>query len=161
MIFVRFFYFLASIKGKESWETPIGTVIEGMDSVKKFYGGYGDMPPWGKGPEQGSIRKDGIAYIEKSYPLMDKFETCFVEIVYPNLFDYDERDVKNADIQNLDPPTVQRVAKNMKNKDETNILRYLRKSNTRSTNFIAFAVIFLAIAAFLLRRKTKGVEKTN
>lgn len=119
------------------------------------------MPPWGKGPEQGRIRKDGIAYIEKSYPLLDQFESCIVEIIYPNLFDYDERDVKNAEeFQNLDPPTVQRVAKTTKNKDET-IIRYLRKSSARSTNIVAFAVIFLAIAVFLLKRKTKGVEKTN
>ena len=31
--------------GKELWETPIGVVAEGMENVRAFYSGYGDMPP--------------------------------------------------------------------------------------------------------------------
>jgi len=31
--------------GKELWETPIGKVVEGMENVRDFYAGYGDMPP--------------------------------------------------------------------------------------------------------------------
>jgi hypothetical protein len=31
--------------GVELWETPVGQVIEGMEVVKQFYSGYGDMPP--------------------------------------------------------------------------------------------------------------------
>jgi hypothetical protein len=31
--------------GQNPWETPIGKIVEGMDHVKQFYGGYGDMPP--------------------------------------------------------------------------------------------------------------------
>ena len=31
--------------GRELWETPIGEVVEGMENVRAFYSGYGDMPP--------------------------------------------------------------------------------------------------------------------
>jgi hypothetical protein len=63
--------------GQSPWETPFGEVIEGMDNVRKLYS-YGDMPPWGKGPEQGPIRNRGSKYIEENFPLLDKFETCTV-----------------------------------------------------------------------------------
>jgi len=71
-------YVSASSFGKELWETPIGKVIVGMDSVNSFYSGYGDMPPWGKGPQQGLIHSKGRKYMEKEYPLSDKFLKCKV-----------------------------------------------------------------------------------
>jgi len=82
------------------WEVPIGQVIEGMENVRNFEGKYGDMPPWGNGPEQSRIHEEGSKYMEENYPLMDKFETCTVEIVFPNLLDYDDRDLKEpADVK--------------------------------------------------------------
>jgi peptidyl-prolyl cis-trans isomerase A (cyclophilin A) len=63
--------------GTELWETPVGKVIDGMDNVVEFYS-YGDMPPWGKGPEQGLIY-DGPSYINENFPMTDKFLTCSVE----------------------------------------------------------------------------------
>jgi len=66
--------------GENEWETPVGKVTKGMeDVVAAFYSGYGDMPPWGKGPEQQPIY-DGPKYIEDNFPLLDKFTTCTVEI---------------------------------------------------------------------------------
>lgn len=62
--------------GTEVWETPIGTVIEGIENVKKLYSGYGDMPPWGHGPQQGKIRQLGEDYIQLEFPLLDKFINC-------------------------------------------------------------------------------------
>jgi len=35
-----------------------------MENVRKLYS-YGDMPPWGKGPEQGPIRNQGSSYVEE------------------------------------------------------------------------------------------------
>ncbi|KAL9191019.1 hypothetical protein ACHAXT_000725 [Thalassiosira profunda] len=67
--------------GNSPWETPFGEVAEGMEKVRNFYSGYGDMPPWGKGPEQGPIRNRGSKYIEENFPLLDRFETCTVERV--------------------------------------------------------------------------------
>ena len=70
--------------GQSPWETPFGEIIEGMDNVRKLYS-YGDMPPWGKGPEQGPIRNRGSKYIEENFPLLDKFETCTVSKMNPSL----------------------------------------------------------------------------
>ena len=50
-----------------------------MDNVRKLYSGYGDMPPWGKGPKQGPIHNRGSSYIEEEFPLLDRFETCSVK----------------------------------------------------------------------------------
>lgn len=48
--------------------SPFGQVIEGMDLVDKFYAGYGEGAPQGKGPNQGLIQAKGNAYLESSYP---------------------------------------------------------------------------------------------
>lgn len=65
--------------GNSPWETPFGEVTDGMDNVRKLYSGYGDMPPWGNGPEQGPIRNKGESYITENFPLLDKFLTCTVQ----------------------------------------------------------------------------------
>merc|ERR1711862_358702 len=61
--------------GRELWETPLGTVIEGMEYVKEFYGGYGDE----NGPLQHKIRNQGIDYIKKDFPLLDSLLLCTVK----------------------------------------------------------------------------------
>lgn len=61
--------------GREKWETPLGKVVEGMETVEALYSGYGDMPPWGKGPVQGKIH-NGPSYIENEFPLLDRFISC-------------------------------------------------------------------------------------
>ena len=65
--------------GTMLWETPVGSVIEGMDVVRKLNSSYGDMPPWGNGPEQPKIAVGGRAYIEENFPNLDKFLRCVVE----------------------------------------------------------------------------------
>lgn len=47
--------------------SPFGQVIEGMDIVDRFYAGYGEGAPAGKGPNQGLIQARGNSYLE-SYP---------------------------------------------------------------------------------------------
>jgi hypothetical protein len=48
--------------GSAGWDTPIGHVVLEGDSgttLKKIEaGGYGDMPPWGKGPDSWKISSD-------------------------------------------------------------------------------------------------------
>lgn len=51
--------------------SPFGEVIEGMGVVKKFYGGYGEGAPNGKGPSQGRIAAEGDAYLKKEFPKLD------------------------------------------------------------------------------------------
>ncbi len=64
--------------GEMDWETPLGTVIKGMDVVKNFYSGYGDMPPYGNGPTQQKIRAYGKDYIRDLYSKIDEFMECTV-----------------------------------------------------------------------------------
>jgi len=71
-------YGSAASLGRELWETPIGEVVEGIESVRSLYSGYGDMPPWGKGPVQGKIHA-GPEYILESYPKLDSFQKCSVK----------------------------------------------------------------------------------
>jgi peptidyl-prolyl cis-trans isomerase A (cyclophilin A) len=72
--------------GKSPWETPFAKVVAGFDAVDNFYKGYGDMPPWGKGPEQGKVHNKGNAYIRSEFPLIDFINSC--SIIEP--------DVKNS-----------------------------------------------------------------
>jgi cyclophilin family peptidyl-prolyl cis-trans isomerase len=48
--------------GQQPWETPIGEVIEGTKTIDALYKGYGDMPPWGKGPDPGKIQVSIVSY---------------------------------------------------------------------------------------------------
>ena len=48
-----------------------------MDNAHRLYS-YGDMPPWGHGPEQPKIHA-GPQYIEENFPKIDKFTRCKVQ----------------------------------------------------------------------------------
>ncbi|HEX7121889.1 MAG TPA: peptidylprolyl isomerase [Gemmatimonadaceae bacterium] len=56
--------------------SPIGLVTEGMDVVDNIYGGYGDGPPGGNGPEQAHIASEGNAYLEREFPKLDFIRTA-------------------------------------------------------------------------------------
>jgi hypothetical protein len=66
------------------------SVIEGMENIENFYS-YGDMPPWGKGPNQGKIHS-GPSYIEDNFPKTDKFIKCRTERL--NTVDDDDNKIK-------------------------------------------------------------------
>jgi peptidyl-prolyl cis-trans isomerase A (cyclophilin A) len=51
--------------------SPFGKVVEGMDVVERLFGGYGDAPPRGDGPNQGRIVMEGNEYLKKSFPDLD------------------------------------------------------------------------------------------
>jgi len=48
--------------------SPFGEVIEGLDVVRHLYGGYGDHG----GPNQGQIAMQGNAYLDASFPELDR-----------------------------------------------------------------------------------------
>jgi peptidyl-prolyl cis-trans isomerase A (cyclophilin A) len=56
--------------------SPIGEIVEGMDVVDKFYSGYGEGAPQGKGPNQGLIQAKGNEYLTKSYPKLSYFSSA-------------------------------------------------------------------------------------
>ena len=49
---------------------PFGLVINGMDVVDKFFGGYGESP------DQGRITAFGNAYLDKNFPNLDRIVTA-------------------------------------------------------------------------------------
>ncbi len=57
---------------------PIGKVVEGFDSVKALYGGYGEGAPRGKGPDQGKLSRGGNAYLKGEFPKLDYIVTASI-----------------------------------------------------------------------------------
>jgi cyclophilin family peptidyl-prolyl cis-trans isomerase len=51
--------------------SPFGEVVEGMAVVDSLHAGYGEGAPRGRGPDQGRIRAEGNAYLERDYAKLD------------------------------------------------------------------------------------------
>ena len=49
----------------------IARVVEGMAIVDSLYYGYGDGPPYGRGPQQGLIQSQGNDYLKRAFPKLD------------------------------------------------------------------------------------------
>lgn len=64
--------------GNSPWETPIGIVKYGMEIVDNFYAGYGDVAPFGNGPQQGELYARGNEYVESQFPSLDKIQSCSI-----------------------------------------------------------------------------------
>jgi peptidyl-prolyl cis-trans isomerase A (cyclophilin A) len=58
---------------------PFGAVVEGMDVIERFYMGYGELAPKGRGPEQERIEEEGNAYLEKEFPEMDYVQRAVIQ----------------------------------------------------------------------------------
>jgi len=56
--------------------SPFGMVTDGMDAVDKLYSGYGEGAPDGRGPDQSQIGNKGHAYLDQSFPKLDKIKTA-------------------------------------------------------------------------------------
>ena len=50
-----------------------GTVTEGMEIVDKLYAGYGEKP------DQGRITSEGKAYLDKSFPMLDRITAAKIQ----------------------------------------------------------------------------------
>lgn len=58
--------------------SPFGRVVEGMDVIDKLYGGYGDGPPRGRGPNQMKIYMEGNEYLAKEFAELDYIKKATV-----------------------------------------------------------------------------------
>ena len=58
---------------------PIGRVAAGMDVLERLYGGYGDMPPRGSGPDGVEIERQGNNYLENHFPRLDYIKKAAVQ----------------------------------------------------------------------------------
>lgn len=54
--------------------SPVGEVIEGMDTVDMLYKGYGEGAPRGRGPNQMLIQSKGNTYLKDKFPELDYIE---------------------------------------------------------------------------------------
>jgi peptidyl-prolyl cis-trans isomerase A (cyclophilin A) len=59
--------------------SPFGKVVSGMEVVDALYGGYGEGPPHGVGPDQGRIQQEGNAYLQSEFPKLDYIKTATIE----------------------------------------------------------------------------------
>mmetsp|Transcript_26363 Transcript_26363/g.56837 ORF Transcript_26363/g.56837 Transcript_26363/m.56837 type:complete len:333 (+) Transcript_26363:202-1200(+) len=68
--------------GTNSWETPFAVVDMAVEGsvLSKIYDGYGDMPPWGNGPDSDRIYdEDGYTtYLPENFPKLDYIDRCYV-----------------------------------------------------------------------------------
>jgi peptidyl-prolyl cis-trans isomerase A (cyclophilin A) len=56
---------------KPSNFAPFGEVVEGFDTVKSLYNGYGEGAPRGNRPSQAQIFREGNAYLKAGFPKLD------------------------------------------------------------------------------------------
>jgi len=57
---------------------PFGEVVEGFDSVKALYSGYGEGAPQGNGPSQTRLYRSGNAYLKVGFPKLDYIVTAII-----------------------------------------------------------------------------------
>jgi peptidyl-prolyl cis-trans isomerase A (cyclophilin A) len=55
----------------DSGFAPFGKVVDGFESVKGLYSGYGEGEPNGKGPGQGKLYRRGNEYLKGEFPELD------------------------------------------------------------------------------------------
>ena len=65
--------------GGSVWETPIGRVVGGMDALRTFYTGYGDLAAFGgTAMDPSEYSRRGYGWAQSQYPRMDYFQRCTV-----------------------------------------------------------------------------------
>lgn len=65
--------------GVNPWETPFAQLFDeaSLNEVGGFHS-YGDMPPWGSGPEPQKVHSQGYEYLAREFPDLDYFDYCRV-----------------------------------------------------------------------------------
>ncbi|XZG70592.1 peptidylprolyl isomerase [Chitinibacteraceae bacterium HSL-7] len=65
--------------GAQPWETPVGYIAPDSPALSQLHTGYGDIPPWGQGPDPARISAtDGEAYLAGTYPQLTRIRSCSV-----------------------------------------------------------------------------------
>ena len=58
----------------------LGWIGTNQDNTQIYHKGYGDIPPFGKGPDQQKIFNRGNNYIREEFPNVDFIKSCELEI---------------------------------------------------------------------------------
>lgn len=61
--------------GRKPWEVPVGKVVEGLDTVKSLFSGYGNSI------NLEELRTHGRSYMAEKFPKQDHFITCLASDV--------------------------------------------------------------------------------
>lgn len=56
--------------------TPFGEVVEGLETLDRLEGRYGEGYPGGAGPDQGRVQTEGNAYLRREFPALDYTKTA-------------------------------------------------------------------------------------
>ena len=60
--------------------TPFAEIEgQGLAVVQKFYSGYGEGAPMGRGPNQGRMEREGEAYLQAQFPKLDRIKKAVIE----------------------------------------------------------------------------------
>ena len=95
------------IDHRDIWATPFGRVITGFDVVTNFFSGYQRHErDGGPTPQQGSIAREGNAYLEKNFPLLSEIKTVRLVQMPPPPHDT----AKKLDRRNEEPDPIPRLA---------------------------------------------------
>jgi peptidyl-prolyl cis-trans isomerase A (cyclophilin A) len=62
---------------------PIAQITSGIDVVERLFSGYGEGAPQGSGPDQARIQSEGSAYLERSFPRLDRIVRARILEVTP------------------------------------------------------------------------------
>eukprot|EP00928_Gymnodinium_smaydae_P023068 TRINITY_DN19182_c0_g1_i1.p1 TRINITY_DN19182_c0_g1~~TRINITY_DN19182_c0_g1_i1.p1 ORF type:complete len:477 (+),score=47.38 TRINITY_DN19182_c0_g1_i1:64-1431(+) len=63
--------------GEALHEVPLGRVVQGMESVDRWYPGYGELQVFGgRAPDQGRLEREGLSYTKREYPDLDYITSC-------------------------------------------------------------------------------------
>jgi len=73
--------------GKAAWETPIGRIArqprrllrDSFKTLDSIHRGYGDIKPFGRGPDTDKLEAEGNAYLKKSFPRVDYIKSCAIK----------------------------------------------------------------------------------
>ena len=95
-IFIAFEYL--DFLGKAPWETPFAVVVEGQSTLDNLYKEYGDIPPFGNGPDQNKIHNRGNQYVHDEFPETDFLKECHViEEVSSMIFRHPDNELSGKD----------------------------------------------------------------
>lgn len=57
---------------------PVGEVVHGMEVIERLHSGYGEGVPYGTGPDQARITREGNRYLRASFPRLDSIASVTV-----------------------------------------------------------------------------------
>lgn len=57
---------------------PVGEVVRGMEVAERLHAGYGEGAPYGPGPDQSRITREGNRYLLSAYPALDSIVSVLV-----------------------------------------------------------------------------------